>query len=59
MIPTRNRTRLAAVLTRRRSPAAPKQEAATCPGGETRPEPATPEPESERRQTPSYSLIGW
>jgi hypothetical protein len=57
MSPTRNRTRLAAVLTRRRPPAAPKQEAATCPGGETRPEVAAPEP--ERQQAPSYSLIGW
>ncbi|GAB2555007.1 hypothetical protein [Kribbella endophytica] len=59
MTPTRSRTRLAAVLTRRRPPAAPKQEAANCPGGETRPEPAVPEPEPECRQAPSYSLIGW
>ena len=57
MTPTRNRTRLAAVLTRRRLAPAPKQEAAGCPAGETRPEPTAPEP--ERRQTPSYSLIGW
>ncbi|MEV6285253.1 hypothetical protein [Kribbella sp. NPDC051770] len=56
MSPTRNRTRLAAVLTRRR-PAAPKQEAANCPGGETRPAPAVAEPVEVSR--PSYSLIGW
>jgi hypothetical protein len=56
MTPTRNRTRLAAVLTRRRAAATPKPEAAICPG-ETRPDPVAPEP--ERRQRPSYSLIGW
>jgi hypothetical protein len=59
MTPTRNRTRLAAVLTRRRPAAAPQQEVANCPGGETRPEPAAPEPEPERPQAPSYALIGW
>ncbi|GAB3816993.1 hypothetical protein [Kribbella italica] len=57
MTQTPHRTRLAAVLTRRRP--APKQEAANGPAGETRPEVALVEEPAERHQLPSYSLIGW
>jgi hypothetical protein len=62
MTPTRSRTRLAAVLTRRRPAPASKQEAANCAGGETRPDTTPveqPAPEPECRQPRSYSLIGW